>query len=242
MYGTPDYDDDQQNVPIQIELCADTICSLTIYSGVNPIPENTVLRIISTNDSPISIRNLQMNRCSSIQNVYVPIREGNDNLYYENTRAKDLFYTVPYVKGLEDINVIGLNPFCFDFMETSYITGNKSYNYSNVTVQITNTIWTSNHTVSTTVKTDAVTFVTFSQCYDPAWRVYLDGVRTENYQTNLALNGTFVPAGTHTLTYEYCPVIVYVSLGVSILTALSSAAYLCIAYLKSKRNCGIIDG
>lgn len=242
LYGTPDYDDVQQDVPIQIEPCADTICSLTIYSGVNPIPENTVLRIISTNDSPISIRNLQMNRCSSIQNVYVPIREGNDNLYYENTRAKDLFYTVPYVKGLEDINVIGLNPFCFDFMETSYIKGNKSYNYSNVTAQITNTIWTSNHTVSTTVKTDAVTFVTFSQCYDPAWRVYLDGVRTENYQTNLALNGTFVPAGTHTLTYEYCPVIVYVSLGVSILTALSSAAYLCIAYLKSKRNCGIIDG
>lgn len=240
LYGTPDYDNDQQNVPLEVEPCADRSCTLTIYSGANPIPENTVLRIISINDSPISIRNFQVNRCSSIQGIYVPIRAGNDNLYYENTRAKELFYTVPYVKGLEDINEIGLNPFGFDFMETSYITDTKSYDYSNATAQITNIIWTSNHTVSTTVETDADTFVTFSQCYDPAWRVYLDGVRKENYQTNLALNGTFVPAGTHTLTYEYCPVIVYVSLGISILTALLSVVYLCITYLGSVNRTYIV--
>lgn len=234
LYGS-DYDNSLQDVGVQIKPCENKGYALTIYSGVNPVPDNTVLRVVSACSSPIFIRNLTVNQRSSIHDVYVPLHDGRDNLYYENTRAKDLFYTVPYLEGIESMDAIALNPFGFDFVETSYIIGMDSYDYSNASTQITNTIWVSNHTAITTVETDADTFVTFSQCYDPAWRVYLDDVRVENYQTNLALQGIFVPAGKHTITYKYCPVIVYISLGVSSLTALLSSIYICVASHNSRR-------
>ena len=53
----------------------------------------------------------------------------------------------------------------------------------------------------------------------PGWRAWLDGTSTPIYRTDIAFRGVAVPAGRHMLRMEFRPMILPVSLAISLVTA-----------------------
>jgi hypothetical protein len=57
--------------------------------------------------------------------------------------------------------------------------------------------------------TSAPAFLVTSDTYYPGWRVSVDGAPAHLYQTDYALRGVPVPAGTHTVRFEFRPASFY---------------------------------
>ncbi|HKO99191.1 MAG TPA: YfhO family protein [Pyrinomonadaceae bacterium] len=70
------------------------------------------------------------------------------------------------------------------------------------------------------------TFLVTSDVYYPGWQASVDGKMTEIHRTNYALRGVEVPAGVHTVRFEFRPKSFYYGLGVSMLSILVLAAAL----------------
>jgi len=66
---------------------------LSIWSGDAEIPENTMLRIVSINEDPITISDLQVEVYDAYydKETYTPFRHDLSPLYYENSKAKEAF-------------------------------------------------------------------------------------------------------------------------------------------------------
>jgi hypothetical protein len=54
----------------------------------------------------------------------------------------------------------------------------------------------------------------------PGWKAWLDDRPTEIYSTDIALRGVIVPAGVHRVRMEFRPLILPISLGISLATAI----------------------
>ena len=59
-----------------------------------------------------------------------------------------------------------------------------------------------------------------SETYYPGWKAWLDDQTTRIYPTDVALRGVIVPAGEHRVRMEFRPVILPISLGISLATAI----------------------
>jgi len=59
----------------------------------------------------------------------------------------------------------------------------------------------------------------------PGWRAYIDGQSVEVLRVNYALRGVLVPAGTHQISFVYCPWSVIGGWLISLLTAVGLAVY-----------------
>ena len=66
-------------------------------------------------------------------------------------------------------------------------------------------------------------FLVVSEMYFPGWRAYVDGVEATIYRTNYLFRGVLVPAGRHTVRFEYRPTSVVVGAGMTALAALAAA-------------------
>jgi hypothetical protein len=86
-----------------------------------------------------------------------------------------------------------------------------------------------NRLVVTTISAEARLLV-LSEMYFPGWRAAVDGAETPIYRTNYLFRGVVVPAGRHTVTFEYRPT--SVALG----AAISAAALLAAALLFRARR------
>ncbi len=72
-------------------------------------------------------------------------------------------------------------------------------------------------------------YLVVSEMYFPGWRAYVDGVETAIYRTNYLFRGVVVPAGRHTVRFEYRPA--------SVLTgAVLSLAALAVTWLLVRRR------
>jgi hypothetical protein len=60
-------------------------------------------------------------------------------------------------------------------------------------------------------------FLVLSEMYFPGWRATVDGVETPIYRTNYLFRGIAVPAGQHTITFEYRPLSALIGAGLSLL-------------------------
>ena len=74
------------------------------------------------------------------------------------------------------------------------------------------------------VKTDRSVFLVLSQVYHPDWRVYVDGQRGTLYKTNGVVSGLYIQTGEHIIELVYTPMVTYLGLTISALTALIAAA------------------
>jgi hypothetical protein len=59
-----------------------------------------------------------------------------------------------------------------------------------------------------------------SETYYPGWKAWLDDVPTPIDSVDIALRGVIVPAGAHRLRMEFHPLILLISLGISLATAI----------------------
>jgi len=62
-----------------------------------------------------------------------------------------------------------------------------------------------------------------SETYYPGWKAWVDGRPTPIYETDIALRGVLIPPGAHHIRMEFRPVILPISIGISLATAISLA-------------------
>lgn len=58
-------------------------------------------------------------------------------------------------------------------------------------------------------------FLVLSDVYYPGWQAKIDGVKAKIFQTNYVLRGVQVPAGMHTVQFEFKPVSFHIGVGIS---------------------------
>ncbi|MEM7345910.1 MAG: YfhO family protein [Chloroflexota bacterium] len=79
--------------------------------------------------------------------------------------------------------------------------------------------------VHTTVTQDTV--VVFTEAWHPGWRVFVNDIEQPLLRTNFAFQGVLIPAGEHTITFQYLsPFYFWIGLLISILTIGASLGYL----------------
>ena len=64
-----------------------------------------------------------------------------------------------------------------------------------------------------------------AESYYPGWMAWVDGSPSEIYRADIAFRGILVPAGTHTVSMEFRPVILPISIAVSVGTAAGLLAF-----------------
>jgi hypothetical protein len=84
--------------------------------------------------------------------------------------------------------------------------------------------------VETTSSTPA--FLVTSDVFYPGWQATIDGAHAEIFQTNYALRGVAVPAGTHTIRFEFKPLSLHRGASISV----ASLIVLCAAVFRLKRR------
>jgi uncharacterized membrane protein YfhO len=76
--------------------------------------------------------------------------------------------------------------------------------------------------ISLACVTEGDAFLYVSDAYYPGWKAYLDGKETLIYQANLAFRAVYVPRGTHTVSFFYRPLSVYIGFCLTVLGFLIS--------------------
>jgi hypothetical protein len=75
------------------------------------------------------------------------------------------------------------------------------------------------------VSTQQPALLVLAESYYPGWLAWVDGTPAEIYRTDIAFRAISVPAGTHTVRMEFRPVILPISIAVSVGTAVLLAVF-----------------
>jgi hypothetical protein len=74
--------------------------------------------------------------------------------------------------------------------------------------------------IELSLRASRASLLVLSETYYPGWKAWIDGQPTPIHSVDIALRGVVVPAGAHQLRMEFRPVILPVSLGISLATAI----------------------
>ena len=74
--------------------------------------------------------------------------------------------------------------------------------------------------IDLSLRTPRASLLVLSETYYPGWKAWIDEQPTQIHSVDIALRGVVVPAGAHRLRMEFRPVILPVSLGISLATAI----------------------
>jgi len=77
--------------------------------------------------------------------------------------------------------------------------------------------------VSLSVRLSCPAMIVVSDTYFPGWRAYVDGAAARIYQVNAAMRGIIAPAGVHSVTMRYRPMVVYEGAALTFLGILGAA-------------------
>jgi hypothetical protein len=78
--------------------------------------------------------------------------------------------------------------------------------------------------ISLKVRSKGASLLVLSESYYPGWQAWVDGVPTEVRRADIAFRGVFVPDGDHLVRMEFRPVILPLSLAITLLTAIALVA------------------
>ncbi|VAW34110.1 hypothetical protein MNBD_CHLOROFLEXI01-5109, partial [hydrothermal vent metagenome] len=81
--------------------------------------------------------------------------------------------------------------------------------------------------------TEEPRLLVLSDTFYPGWQAEIDNVPTEILQTNVALRGIVVPAGSHTITMQFRPLTFYLGVAISLLTVLVVLLWIGFNWLRS---------
>jgi hypothetical protein len=74
--------------------------------------------------------------------------------------------------------------------------------------------------IELSTRTSSAALLVLSETYYPGWKAWVDDRPTTIYSTDIALRGVVVPAGVHRVRMEFRPLILTISLGISLATAI----------------------
>jgi hypothetical protein len=77
--------------------------------------------------------------------------------------------------------------------------------------------------VSLSVRLSCPAMIVVSDTYFPGWRAYVDGAPAQIYSVNAAMRGIVAPAGVHSVTMRYRPMVVYAGAALTLLGILGAA-------------------
>jgi hypothetical protein len=75
------------------------------------------------------------------------------------------------------------------------------------------------NSIELSTQASRASLLVLSETYYPGWKAWLDDRPTPIYPTDIALRGVLVPAGVHRVRMEFRPLILPISLGISLATA-----------------------
>lgn len=205
-------------------------------SGDCGATDGVLFRIIALTQSDLKISNIKVEKIDPVLAFdYRLLLEEDEYNVYENLEAKPLVYAPKLVCPIseEEKQQLYLNTHDFDILNTSYLTNAEgTYDFSDANIRVSNIVLR-NNSVSADIQADRDGFVNMSQTYYPGWNAYIDGQKTEVYEVNGLIQGAFVPAGTHTITFKFQPMVFYIGLAISLFSV--SICLLC-CFLDKKKH------
>ena len=152
-------------------------------------------------------------------------------LIYENTRALPRAYLVPSVRPVAEEGTIAAMQSGWDPRQTAFVLDTARIRLPQGQLQggAQVTEYTPDRiTVRTRANRDA--FLVLADNYYPGWEARIDGREAAVYRANHTFRGVVVPAGEHTVVFEFVPrdlfTGLYVSIAVAALLALVGLAAL----------------
>jgi hypothetical protein len=226
------YDSSAQQAMLQLDDYTDESTFYLFTDDVVP-PKDTIVRLglVSTDD--VQVQSFAIDRILVTEKEYPLIfpSESTDGIngIYENPDVKDVLYSVPHTKLLDDLQYYYENSFQYDCTDTSYILKGEPHDYADGSVDIQIESYTQNG-ISANVSCQQDTFLNFSQSYFPGWQVYIDGKQKEVLMVNGVIMGVEVPKGVHKVTFQFFHYSFWIGAFVTLITSL-----FCILYFNKDR-------
>jgi len=144
----------------------------------------------------------------SVGSSYRRVWENADVVVYENTLAYPRAFFAETVRAVTDPTAIlravtadGFDGRTLALVETDAFPALPAPSGPDA---VTLAAWKPNR-VSVTYTAATPRFLVLSEMYFPGWQATVDGAATPIYRTNYLFRGVVVPAGRHTVTFDYRP-------------------------------------
>ena len=165
------------------------------------------------------------------------IYENDQVRVYENTLAYPRAFFAESVRGETDPRAVlrAVTADGFDGRKLALVEAGQPPALPDDTSPATATITRLGaNRIELTTSASAPRLLVLSEMYFPGWRAAVDGAETPIYRTNYLFRGVVVPAGQHTVTFEYRPTSVLLGAAISAAALLLSAGLLLVGRLRRK--------
>ncbi|HEV7903896.1 MAG TPA: hypothetical protein VGO96_08655 [Pyrinomonadaceae bacterium] len=181
-----------------------------------------------------------INPSNSLYGAIKPEDVGEASVY-ENLRARPRAWLVGKVLGVTEEEALhavhssrlpdgsAFDPAQVALVETPLDFPPQALDASHTTARITHL---SDERMEVVTGTSAPAFLVTSDVFYPGWQATIDDEHAEIFQTNYALRGVLVPAGTHTVRFAFKPLSLHQGASIS----LASLLLLCAAVFWLKRK------
>ena len=176
----------------------------------------------------------------------VKVEDVGTAVVFENLRARPRVWLVPEVFGVSADDALGAvrssrlpDGRVFDPSQLAMVE--EQFNFKANRIDPSASVEIARLTareLEVKVVSNAPTFLVTSDVFYPGWRVTVDDAPAHLYQTDYALRGVPVPAGTHLVRFEFHPASLYYGILVSALSLLLLIACACYAPKLSRAMLG----
>jgi hypothetical protein len=149
---------------------------------------------------------------------YRRVWESAEVIVYENTLAYPRAFFADAVRGMTDASAVrdAVTADGFDGRRLAIVeTGNPPALPAPAGQDTVTLVAQSVNRIAFACTTATPRFLVVSEMYFPGWQATVDGAPTPIYRTNYLFRGIVVPAGRHTVTFDYRPRSVRVGAAIS---------------------------
>jgi hypothetical protein len=152
------------------------------------------------------------------------VEEINQTSVYENLRAMPRVWLVPEVVSMNSEQILNSikssklpDGRLFNPSQVALVNNNFKFKVPNLDASaIVKIVNLSDLQIDIETNSSSPAFLVLSDVYYPGWTAKIDGTQTKIFQTNYVLRGVQVPAGEHTIKFEFKPVSYHIGVGISV--------------------------
>lgn len=222
LYGGSAYDNADQELDVLPSNKKEY--SRLIYSG-SQIPDEVYFRVFTFSKEDIDILGCSLEYVPMStkvnQNGYVEISKDDRYTLYKNNNVLSKLYPI---KDLVETYNDYSNVFNMDLHSSALVDSHGSYTYRyRPDVELLK--YRAGYAKARLIGDDN-NFIVFSESYNPGWKAYIDGKKTDIYKVNGLIQGIDVPKGEHIIEFIYRPNEFYIGVLILLATAIYITIYL----------------